>query len=126
LVVTDTLKVLELANEASIEVYNGAALGPNQRPYTGCSLANVEYINRTDTTPIYRGPTAPTFSPLPNFVPNATCISLRSYGDFLIALNMNEGGVEYPTRVRFSDLVLANQIPSTWDASDLTNSAGFI
>jgi len=125
LVVTDAFKVLEIANSAVLEVYNDNALTANQRPYTGCSLANVEYINRTDTTPIYRGPTDPTFSPLPNFVPNSTCISLRSYGDFLIALNMNEGGVEYPTRVRFSDLVLANQIPSTWDASDLTNSAGF-
>lgn len=63
LVVTDAFKVLEVANSASTVVYNGAAPTPNPRPYTGCSLANVEYINRTDTTPIYRGPTAPTFSP---------------------------------------------------------------
>jgi len=125
LVVTDAFKVYEVANSAQITVFNGNAPNPNQRPYTGCSLANVEYINRTDSTPIYRGPTNATFSTLPNFVPNAVCISLRSYGDFLIALNMTEGGVEYPTRVRYSDLVLANQIPSTWDASDITNSAGF-
>jgi hypothetical protein len=125
LVVTDTFKVVEVANSSQTTVFTGNAPSASQRPYTGCSLANVEYINRTDSTPIYRGPTDTAFSTLPNFVANSTCNILRSYGDFLIALNMTEGGVEYPTRVRFSDLVLANQIPSTWDASDITNSAGF-
>lgn len=124
LVVTDTFKILEMQNATSTTVYNGAAAAI-PRPYTACSLANIEYVNRSDTAPVYRGPADNNFSVLSNFVPSASCNSLRSYGDFLIALNMTEGGVSLPTRVRYSDLALANQIPSTWDATDLNNSAGF-
>ena len=125
LVVTDTFKIIEITGSAAATtVYNGA-LSVATKPYTSCSLANVEYINRTDTTPVYRGPTDTNFSVLSNFVPSSTCNSLRSYGDFLIALNLTENGVNLPTRVRFSDLALSNQIPTTWDATDLTNSAGF-
>lgn len=124
LVVTDTFKILEMQNSTISTVYTGSQAA-NSKPYTACSLANVEYVNRTDTAPVYRAPTGVNFSVLSNFVPSSTCNSLRSYGDFLIALNMTESGVTFPTRVRFSDLALSNQIPSTWDASDLTNSAGF-
>ena len=124
LVVTDTFKILEMQNATAATVYTGS-LSANSRPYTACSLANIEYVNRTDTTPVYRGPTDTNFSVLSNFVPSSTCNVLRSYGDFLIALNMTESGVNLPTRIRYSDLALSNQIPSTWDASDLTNSAGF-
>lgn len=124
LVVTDTFKILEMQNSTISTVYTGSQAA-NSKPYTACSLANVEYVNRTDTAPVYRTPTGVNFSVLSNFVPSSTCNSLRSYGDFLIALNMTESGVTFPTRVRFSDLALSNQIPSTWDASDLTNSAGF-
>lgn len=125
LVVTDSFKVLEIANSVPTEVYTDPSLPPNTQPYTATTLANVAYVNRSDVTPIYRGPTDTVFSDLPNFAPNTTCRSLRSFGDFMVALNTIEGGVEYPTRIRFSDPVLANQVPSTWDASDLTNSAGF-
>ena len=48
-----------------------------------------------------------------------------SFGDFLLALGTVETGTSYPNRVRFSDPVLANQVPYTWDETDLTNSAGF-
>ena len=125
LVVTDTFKILESTGSSSAAtVYNGS-MSVNSKSYTACSLANVEYVNRTDTAPVYRGPTDTNFSVLSNFVPSSSCNSLRSYGDFLIALNMTENGVNLPTRVRYSDLALSNQIPSTWDATDLTNSAGF-
>jgi hypothetical protein len=42
-----------------------------------------------------------------------------------LALGTVEAGINYPNRVRFSDPVLANEAPSTWDETDLTNSAGF-
>jgi len=125
LVVTDTFKILEITGSSSgVTVYNGS-MSATTKSYTACSLANIEYVNRTDTAPVYRGPADTNFSVLSNFVPSSSCNSLRSYGDFLIALNMTEDGVNLPTRVRYSDLALSNQIPSTWDATDLTNSAGF-
>lgn len=124
LVVMDNFTVKEFSNNLLSTVYTGT-MSSNAKPYTGCSLANVEYLNRNDATPLYRGPTDTLFAPLPNFPLNTSCEALRSYGDFLIALNTTEAGVNFPTRIRFSDLVLANQVPSTWDETDLTNSAGF-
>tara|TARA_B110001452_G_C15211351_1_gene420151 strand:+ start:102 stop:1352 length:1251 start_codon:yes stop_codon:yes gene_type:complete len=51
--------------------------------------------------------------------------SIRAYGDFLIALNLTEGGTSFPSRVRFSTPALANAVPTTWNENDTTASAGF-
>ena len=95
------------------------------RPYTGTSLADVTYLNRPDRVPVYRGPAGTNFADLPNWTANWRAASLRSYGDFLVALNMTEGASNFPTRVRFSNLALAGQVPDSWDETDTTKSAGF-
>ena len=95
------------------------------RPYTGTSLADVSYVNRPDRVPVYRGPSGTNFADLPNWDASWRCSSLRSFGDFLIGLNMSEGANSFPSRVRWSDLTLANQYPGSWDATDPTVSAGF-
>lgn len=107
---------------------------------TATSLADVQYLNRADETPIARTPdvTDGAFSELANwpngdstdtstFVQNNTWTTavLRSYGDFLLALNTTENSTNYPNRVRFSDPALANSVPATWDDTDTTKSAGF-
>jgi hypothetical protein len=38
---------------------------------------------------------------------------------------MVEGASNFPTRVRFSNLVTANSVPDSWDETDTTRSAGF-
>lgn len=125
LMVSDDLNIYEYANGTYTQVYTNPLPSSSIQPITGTTLANVEYINRPDNAPLYRGPTQTTFSPLVNWPSGYTCGSLRSYGDFLIAMNTTEGGIDFPNRVRFSDLVVANQVPSTWDELDTTNSAGF-
>ena len=60
-----------------------------------------------------------------NWVSSWRTESLRSYGDFLIALNMIEGSSSFPTRVRWSNLAQANNVPDSWYAADTTKSAGF-
>ena len=111
----------------------------NTIPVTGTTLADVVYFNKPDARPIYKLPSETFFRELypKSFAPNSptstwgtssdvwTCQSLRSYGDFLIALGMTEGGVEKPARVRWCDPVLANEAAIKWDASDTTTLAGF-
>ena len=107
---------------------------------TAASLADVQYLNKAGRTPISRvpGATNSAFSELANwpdgdstdastFVQNNTWTTavLRSYGDFLLALNTTENSTNYPNRVRFSDPALANSVPATWDDTDTTKSAGF-
>lgn len=124
LVVDKDFSVVEFANGNVTSVFTDTQTD-SPAPVTGTSLADVEYINRPSRVPISRTPAQTSFTSLPNWDSTWRCKSLRSYGDFLIALNMTEGASEYPNRVRFSDIALANSVPSTWDAADTTKSAGF-
>jgi len=135
LVVSDTFEVLEYSNAALTSVFTGSEVETNAR-VTTTHLANQVYINRDDRVPVYRSTSGSTFAALPNWGADSNndntlditwkCSSLRAYGDFLIALNVTEGGTTFANRIRFSDLTLANTVPTSWDASDTTKSAGFI
>lgn len=57
---------------------------------------------------------------------------IRTYSNFLIALNMTEsnkvdgaGAVNFGQRVRWSDISDVNSLPNNWDDSSTTNSAGY-
>ena len=93
--------------------------------FSGASLADITYLNRNDKIPVYMPSGGSAFADLTHWDANWRAESLRSYGDFLVALNMTESGTSYNSRVRWSDLTLANSIPGSWDASDTTKSAGF-
>tara|TARA_B110000093_G_scaffold44809_1_gene47872 strand:+ start:466 stop:1758 length:1293 start_codon:yes stop_codon:yes gene_type:complete len=92
---------------------------------TGTSLADIAYINRRDQVPVYMLNGGSSFATLPNWDSSWRAESVRAYGDFLLALNLTENGTNYPSRVRYSNLALANSVPDSWDASDTTKSAGF-
>lgn len=117
--------IQEYAN-GTLTSRNGTITGTtSDAVFTTTSLANVAYINRPDRIPVFRINTGTNFADLTNWTSTWRAESLRAYGDFLIALNLTENGTNYPSRVRFSTLTQANTIPSTWDASDATESAGF-
>ena len=123
---TDTYAVKEYAN-GTVSDRSGSISGATaSTPFTGTSLADVTYINRVDRVPVYR-PNSSTgnFADLTNWDANWRAGSLRSFGDQLVALNITEGGTQFPTRVRFSNITSANAIPDSWDAADATKSTGF-
>ncbi len=124
LIVNDDFSVEEFANGnvTSAHTDNQSA---STAPVTGTTLASVEYLNRPSRVPIARTPAANGFSDLTNWDGTWRTKSLRSFGDFMLALNLTEGSSSYPNRVRFSDITLANQVPGSWDATDTTKSAGF-
>ena len=124
LLVDDTFDIYEFSNGSFTQRFN-ASTSATVDPTTATTLADVIYVNRSDQVPVARTPSATSFTALANWPSNYRTTSLRSFGDFLLALGTVEAGTNYPNRVRFSDPVLANQVPSTWDETDLTNSAGF-
>lgn len=124
LVVDDTFDIYEFFNGVFTQRFNSSSPATID-PVTATTLADVQYVNRADQVPIARVPSATSFSVLPNWPSNYRTTALRSFGDFLLALGTVEAGNSYPNRVRFSDPALANQVPDTWDETDLTNSAGF-
>ena len=124
LVADDTFQIQEFSNG----VYSSRHAATTQSTLTeltATNLANVVYVNRSDQIPLHRTTSTSTFTNLPNWPTNFRTKALRSFGDFLIALNTTEGGVDHRNRVRFSTTALSNNVPSTWDETDTTQSAGF-
>jgi len=123
-VVSDNFNIYNYANgNVTLDYSPGAS---NQSiPITSTSLANVTYLNRSDLAPHYKTKAMSNFASLANWPSGFRCNSLRSFGDFLIALNTTEGGANFPQRVRFSNIALANNAPNSWDETDTTKSAGF-
>ena len=125
-IVTDTFDVHEYAsNGGSMNQRHTGGLNASTEPFTSTSLADVQYINRSDHVPIHRGPLATSFTDLTHWPSSYRTTALRSYGDFRLALNTTESNTSYPNRVRWSNIALANSIPDSWDATDTTKSAGF-
>ena len=124
LVVTDEFAINEYSNGAFTQRFN-AQSQLNTSEITATSLAGVTYVNRGDRVPVHRTTSASNFSDLPNWPSTLRCSSLRAFGDFLIALNTTENGVDHRNRVRFSTTALSNSVPTTWDETDVTESAGF-
>lgn len=126
ILVTDTYDLWEYSNGVVADRSGTIATTSAQDSrFTGTNLADITYINRVDAVPSYMVNGGSGFAVLPNWDATWRCVAMRSYGDFLIALNMTENGVDYPSRVRYSDLTLANSVPDSWDETDTTKSAGF-
>ena len=125
LMVSDDYAIKEYAN-GSVTDRSGSISGSSDpRPFTINSLADVVYINRPDRVPVFRLPSGTNFADLTHWDSNWRAEALRPFGEFLLALNMTESSTNYSNRVRFSNIVTANSIPDSWDASDTTKSAGF-
>ena len=61
--------------------------------------------------------------PLPGWPAATSCRSLRTFQNFLFALNMTEGGNEFATKLRWSNAAEPGTVPTEWTAS-ATNNAG--
>lgn len=125
-IVSDTFDIKAYANGSIVSKIGTLSTTSSRAfPFTGTNLADITYLNRFDKVPVYMANGGSSFATLPNWDSTWRTVSLRAYGDFLIALNTTEGITSYPSRVRFSNLALANSVPDSWDASDATKSAGF-
>jgi len=65
-----------------------------------------------------------TLTPLPGWTPGDKCSSLRAFKGFLIALDMTQGGLRFPYRVKWSDEAAPGGLPVSWDPLDPTVLAG--
>ena len=92
--------------------------------FTLVELNNVLYVNRADRVPWYRSKSGGgLFQKLTNWNSAWRCEALRAMNGQLIAINMTESGVNYPNKIRWSDLSVYDTVPGTWTAGT-TNSAG--
>ena len=61
---------------------------------------------------------------LANWPANTYCKALRSYKNFLIALNITKTATNYPFMVKWSHPAVPGAVPSSWDETDPTKDAG--
>jgi hypothetical protein len=87
-------------------------------------LGNIAYLNRRSFVPLKLSVADATFQELPNWDATWRAGVLRSYKDFLVALNISKGANDYPSMVKWSDAALYNAVPGSWDAADPTVLAG--
>lgn len=112
---------------------------PATTPYTFTTtfLGDVLYVNNFAQTPQYYGPASSEFHNLPNMECAWKARSVRTFGDYLIALNVTKpttytdpytntlmNGGSFPNMVKWSDLALDGQVPDSWDPDDPTKSTG--
>lgn len=81
------------------------------------------FTNKTET-PIYwdTGPTSPMVA-IPGWVSGDKCDVIRSYKNYLIAINVTTGGIKYNNLIKWSSAASAGALPSSWTPAS-TNDAG--
>lgn len=123
--VTSDGKAYHVVNGTADEVTPPAyspATSTATRTFT--TLQGVYYLNQEDRVPWYFKSTSTDYANLTNWDANHRCKSLRSYKDFLIALNITKSGTVYKNLVKWSNIALYDAVPDSWDPADLTKSAG--
>ena len=68
--------------------------------------------------------TANNFQALSNWPSNTYCKSMRSFRNFLVALNITKTTTNYPYMVKWSHPAVPGSVPSSWDHTDPTVDAG--
>jgi hypothetical protein len=115
----------------------GPPLASDPRAWTSTILGDVIYLNRPDRAPQWWNQQSANWSGLPNQECPWTARSLRSFGDFLIALNVTkpstftdpftgivQNGGSMTNLFKWSDLTFAGQTPPDWDPDNPASSAG--
>ena len=101
------------------------AVSSNTNQITSCFLGGVTYVNRRTDLPLYRlNPSDGAFTAITGWSASDRCQSLRSFKDFLIAVNVQKGATTYPVMVKWSDAAQAGAPPDNWDTANLSSLAG--
>ena len=115
--------------ELQIVTPPAATLVDNEETWTSTQVAGISVLGRKDMVPYARnlGSDA-TYKEMSdsNWPDNCTAAVMRSYNDFLIALNVTKGASTFPTMVKWSDIVPYGSAVAAidWDETSTTNSAG--
>ena len=115
----------QIYNGASTDVSPVTPLGAINQPITTDELGGVSYINTEQAVPHYRAsPSDGAFAPIPGWDAGDRCKALRSYKDFLIALNVQKGPTVYRAMIKWSDATQAGAPPANWDTASTSSLAG--
>ena len=96
--------------------------------WTGGVMGGIVFLNNgVDAPQSWVGPASLTtkLTDLPNWPSGALCQSMRSFKQFMIAMDYTNGsGTSYPRLVKWSTGASFNAVPTSWDETDATLDAG--
>jgi len=94
--------------------------------WTGCLIGGVPVLNNGVDVPQALLPVASGTKLLALTAWPATyvCGAMRTYKQFLVALNVTKNGTNYPHMVKWSHQADPGALPVTWDETDVTKDAG--
>ena len=102
----------------------GTALtGSLTQKITSCVLGGVLIINNQADIPKYWAGSG-NLANLTGWTSTHRCKALRSFKNYLIALNITKGSTNYASMVKWSHAAAPGFIPDSWDESDPTKDAG--
>lgn len=101
---------------------------PSEEPWSACTLAGLHYICRGDRAPVLLRGSGSKFESMANWPSNWRAVTLAAYGDCLVALGTQEGGQDYPNRIRWSTFAQAGAEPASWadDSAEVTSGSNYL
>lgn len=104
---------------------SGATYTATPNSWTGSVLGGIPILNNGTNDPQrWDLNLANNFQDLDNWPAATTCKAMRSFKNFLIALNVTKSGTQYPFMVKWSHPAEPGAVPSSWDETDATKDAG--
>lgn len=95
--------------------------------WTSTLLSGVPIFNAGDTSSVpmaWNLNLANKFVDLSNWPASTYCKSIKSFKNYLVALNITKGSANYPYMVKWSHPADPGGLPSSWDQTDSTKQAG--
>jgi hypothetical protein len=123
-------KVYAVEGTTHTEITNvgGDFSGSAQERWNSCVLAGFGFFNNTVDVPQSWAnfSTSNDLEDLSNWTSTRRCKALRSFKNFLIALNMTDSGINRPYRILWSSPAAPGTVPPSWDSSDPAQEANEI
>lgn len=104
---------------------------------TACQVGDVAYFNFPDRPPRFYSPNSTAMTPMGSMDSQWTCVSLRTFADRVIALNVTkpaswydpktgilQTGGTFDNMFKWSEITLYGATPSSWDPDDVDSTAG--
>lgn len=111
-------------NGVTQSTITGTALtGSSTYKVTSAVLHGVLILNNQTDRPRYWGGSGNTAN-LPGWTSTHRCKAIRTYLNYVIALNVTKGSTNYGSMVKWSDVADPGSVPDSWDTADPTRDAG--
>lgn len=120
---SDNVKITDGTTTTTITGASVPNANLNQWTFTnfnGVPILNEGTVRPQALTTIPAGP----LGNLANWPATYLCAAMRSYKNFLVALNITKGGTAYPNLVLWSHIADPGAVPSSWDVTNPAVLAG--